>query len=90
MDIVDVADAKMLHRPDRADHIDSLEEHLNIAARLSRAMWELAASPDLSTEDDRSREALQELAGMVADHASAARYAFYKENADSGKAEART
>jgi hypothetical protein len=87
MDIVDVGDAKMLHRPDRADHIDSLEEHLNIAARLARALWELAASPDLSTEDDRSREALQELAGMVSDHASAARYAFYKENAGSAKAE---
>ena len=88
MDIVDVGDAKMLHRPDRADHIDSLEEHLNIAARLARALWELAASPDLSTEDDRSREALQELAAMVADHASAARYAFYKKNAGSRNEEA--
>ncbi len=88
MDIVDVGDAKMLHHPGRADHMDSLEEHLNIAARLARALWELAASPDLSTEDDRSREALQELAGMVADHASAARYAFYKKNAGSGDKEA--
>jgi hypothetical protein len=88
MDTYDVDDARMLHRPCRADHLENLEEHLNIAARLSRALWELAASPDLSTEDERSREALQELAAMVADHASAARYVFYKENAASTKAEA--
>lgn len=55
MDTYDVDDARMLHRPDRADHLESLEEHLNIAARLSRALWELAASPDLSTERTSDR-----------------------------------
>jgi len=87
MDIVDVDDAKMLHHPSRADHHESLEEHLNTTARLSRALWELMASPDLDTQDERSRDALKELASVVADHASAARYVFYTKSAAPAKAE---
>jgi hypothetical protein len=85
MDIIDTDAAKMLHHPSRADYHESLEEHLNIAARLSRALWELAGSPDLDTQDERSLDALKELASMVADHASAARYVFYKKSAASTK-----
>jgi hypothetical protein len=88
MDTYDVDDARMLHRPCRADHLESLEEHLNAAARLSRAVWALAISPDFSTRERRDAEALTELASAAADHASAARYIFYKENADSRKEEA--
>jgi hypothetical protein len=80
MDTYDVDDARMLHRPDRANHLESLEEHLNTAARLSRAVWALAFSPDFSTGERRDAEALTELASAAADHASAARYVFYKEN----------
>ncbi len=82
MDIVDVNSAKMLHLPSRADHHESLEEHLNVAARLSRALWELMISHDLDTEDERTLDALKELASTVADHASAARYVFYKKSAE--------
>ena len=88
MDIVDVNSAKMLHHPSRADHHESLEEHLNIAARLSRALWELMISHDLDTEDERTLDALKELASTVADHSSAARYVFYKKSAASMKEEA--
>ncbi len=84
----DAVNAEMLHVPARANHHEKLEEHLNIAARLSRAAWELIASNDFDAEDERSLDALKELVSMVADHASAARYVFYKESAAKMKAEA--
>ncbi|MGD9541086.1 hypothetical protein [Methylocystis sp.] len=68
--------SKELHWPARADHLEDVEDHLGVAARLSRALW-LALAGDIS-EDERDIDALRELAGVVADHASAARYAFYK------------
>ena len=78
MDTYDVDDARMLHHPGRADHLESLEEHLNSAARLSRAVWALAFSSEFSTGDRRNAEALTELASAAADHASAARVSFTK------------
>jgi hypothetical protein len=76
----DVDDKTMMHSPDRADNLRSLEEHLNSAAYLTRALWLVMSSNDLSVEDKRDKDAHQELASVAADHASAARYAWYRED----------
>lgn len=68
-----------MHAPDRADHLEDVEVHLNCVARLTRALWLAISSTDLSTEDKRDKDALQELADAAADHASAARYAWHLE-----------
>ena len=66
---------ELLHWPDRAERLDTLEQHIGIAARLARAMW-LATYSTFGLEDERSVEGLRELAGAVSDHASAANYLF--------------
>lgn len=76
----DVDDKTMMHLPDRADDLRSVEEHLNSAAYLTRALWLVMSSPDFSAGDKRDKDALQELASVAADHASAARYAWYLED----------
>jgi hypothetical protein len=72
--------AKYLHSPMRADHLESLEEHLNSAASLSRALWIALSNEDCDGLEERSRVALLELAGVVADHASAAVCVFNMES----------
>ena len=37
--MTDVDDPEFLQQPARAHRLESLEEHLNAAARLSRALW---------------------------------------------------
>lgn len=69
----------LLHIPGRADNLDDVDNHLNTAARLSRALWNALGNPDLDLKDERDREALMELASMVADHTSAAELARDKE-----------
>jgi hypothetical protein len=71
-----LADPDELHHPARARSMESLEEHLTIATNLARALWNAIDGLDSGT-DERDKLALYELAGAVADHASAARYAFY-------------
>jgi hypothetical protein len=71
-----LADPDELHHPARAGSMESLEEHLTTAANLARALWNAIDGLDSGT-DERDKLALYELAGAVADHASAARYAFY-------------
>jgi hypothetical protein len=63
--------AKYLHYPARAAHLESLEEHLVMAARLSRALWELLSCSDFPMDSKRSAPAAKALADAVADHASA-------------------
>jgi hypothetical protein len=53
---------------------------LNCAAYLTRALWLVMSSTDFSAGDKRDKDALQELASVAADHASAARYAWYRED----------
>lgn len=68
--------SKDLHWPGRADQLEDMEVHLGTAARLSRALWKALIGH--IGDDQRDLEALRELANAVADHASAARYAFCK------------
>jgi len=63
-----------LHWPARADHLEDMEQHLNKAARLSRALWVALSSVETDTQDARTRSALIELASEIADHSSAAEY----------------
>ncbi|MCC3246757.1 hypothetical protein LG047_15770 [Methylocystis sp. WRRC1] len=72
--------SEMLQWPGRAACIEGLEEHLNTAARLARALWEMAHSPDLLSGDQRTQEALIEMARVISDHTSAARYAYYNDS----------
>lgn len=65
-----------LHWPGRANCIEGIEEHLNVAAGLARALW-TAIDGIGSDIDPRDKVALYELSGCVSDHASAARYAYY-------------
>jgi hypothetical protein len=74
--------AEYLQRPSRLKCLDGTEEHLTTAHNLARALWLLLSveedGPD--TSDPRDLAALQELACAVADHAGAARVAYYKES----------
>jgi len=76
---VSVANPNELHWPARAQCLESLEEHLTKAARLSRVMWNALENDDLDL-DERDRLGLYELAASISDHASAARHAFYLEH----------
>jgi hypothetical protein len=67
-----------LHDPSRIDHMGDLECHATKAARLSRALWDALCNYDASYDDERSRNALIELASDVADHTSAIEYLFYE------------
>jgi hypothetical protein len=78
--------AEMLHLPGRIEHLEDLEGHLLKASRLSRALWLALCSEDVSSEDERTRRALMQLASEVADHASAAEYVFHTQSADRVKA----
>ena len=64
--------AELLHSHDRLKCLNSLENHIATASWLARAMW-LAASTE-SHLGEIDREGLRALAGVVADHASAANY----------------
>lgn len=66
--------AKSLHDPSRT--VDGMEEHLIKARCLSRALWELLRLEE-SIEGGREHDALRELAGEVAHHASAAEFLFH-------------
>lgn len=68
---------KEMQSQSMADHIQDVEEHLNRAAWLTRALWLAMSSTCLTTEDKRDQDALQELANVAAEQASAARYAWY-------------
>ena len=68
---------ELLHRPDRAERLDSLENHIHTAAGLARAMW-LTLHSEMIGAEKRNVEGLQALASAVADHASAANYLFSK------------
>lgn len=65
-----------LHYPRRAEQMLDLEEHLNISANLTRALFELITSNCFPSKDARTLEAVREIADQASDHASAARYAF--------------
>jgi hypothetical protein len=71
---------ELMHAPLRADNLLSMEEHLNCAAYLTRAMWLVTTSSELNTEDKRDHDAIRELASVAAEHVSAARYLFYRKN----------
>ncbi len=79
------AHADYLHLPARADHLEGMDQHLNKAARLSRALWIALGNEELSSGDLRSRDALLELASQVADHASAAEYIHVTQDAKGKK-----
>jgi len=82
--MTDVDDPEFLQQPARAHRLESLEEHLNAAARLSRALW-CTLESDRLFSDRRDQEALAELASQVSDHASAARYAFYQKEKEGSR-----
>jgi hypothetical protein len=44
-----------LHWPARADHLEDMEQDLNKAARLSRALWIALSNDDLGAKDTRNR-----------------------------------
>ncbi|MCW2276126.1 hypothetical protein GJ654_19855 [Rhodoblastus acidophilus] len=75
--------SEFLQRPDRLKSLDRTEEHLTTVHNLARALWLLLSveSKDdrYDTDDPRDVQALAELAGAVADHAGAARVAYYLE-----------
>lgn len=71
----------LLHVPGRKDHLEDVDNHLNSAARLARALWNALSNPELDFSDERDREAMIELASIVADHTSAAEAARGKEYA---------
>jgi hypothetical protein len=60
-----------LHVSGRIADFLPIEEHLKMAARLSRALWQALDNDHLSIEE-RTRLGLECLASEVADHASAA------------------
>lgn len=64
---------RLLHLPGRAQNLLSLEDHICTAARLSHALW-MALGNDGLDFADREILAVKELAGIIADHASAAEY----------------
>lgn len=70
--------AKLLHYPARVHELSSAEAHAGTAARLARALWLLVHSEYLDTDDERDVDALREIAGVIADHASAAVYVIGK------------
>lgn len=70
----------LLQYPARKDTLLSAEEHVHTAARLSRVLWNALSNPELETWDERDREAMVELASILADHTSAAEAALYKEH----------
>jgi hypothetical protein len=78
--MLDVDDAEMMHEPGRVDHLELMEQHINNVAYFTRALWVLAQSDELDTQDKRNRDALVAVASAAADHASAARYLFYRKN----------
>ena len=84
---VDEKLAQSLHLSGRIDHLEDLEQHLLKAASLARALWLAVANEELSSDDERTRRALMELASEVADHASAAEYVFHTKGAAGAKAE---
>jgi hypothetical protein len=63
-------DPTYLHDPSRCDRLRPLREHLDIAAGVSRALW--AALREGPVGDPRDVAATITLAGLVADHVSAA------------------
>ncbi|MBB4201140.1 hypothetical protein CCR94_10625 [Rhodoblastus sphagnicola] len=73
------AAAEWLQRPDRLKYLETTEEHLTIAHNLARALWLLLDGEAYADEDPRDVQALAELASAVADHAGAARVAYYME-----------
>jgi hypothetical protein len=76
----------LLHFPGRKDNLGDIYDHLNAAARLSRALWTALNNSDLDLADERDREAMIELASIVADRTSAAEAAFYKKELDESDA----
>ena len=60
-----------LHDPTREHALQSLEAHLNAAANLTRAVWALIEGGS-NFDDQRTLNALRQLADSAADHASAA------------------
>lgn len=72
---------ELLHRPGRAEHMETLEQHLNEAAELAHAVW-IAAGSEGAFACKRDRDAFQRLASVLADHATAALVRFYQEDAD--------
>jgi hypothetical protein len=67
----------LLHYPAREGNLGGIEHHLNMTARLARALWNALSLED-GLEDDRDRLALAELASVVSDHASAAEFEFHR------------
>jgi hypothetical protein len=68
--------SELLHFPARAHNLSDVDDHLDKAARLSRALWNALSNPDIDTSDRRDREALAALATIIADHTSAAEFAY--------------
>ena len=73
--------SEYLQRPDRLKHLISTEMHLCTAHNLARALWLLLSADEVKYESDDPHDvaALAELACVVADHAGAARVAYYKD-----------
>ena len=63
-----------LHNPSREKNILTVEEHLDCCVNVSRSLWLIFAGCQLDLQDRRNIEALSELADLIADHASAARF----------------
>jgi len=66
----------LLHNPTRENNLLTIEEHLEVCANISRSLWLILSGCQLDLHDRRNIEALLELADLVADHASAARFRF--------------
>jgi len=58
-------------RHDPSEPLKSLDEHMIIACRLSRAMWLALDGKHDHDLDERDRQALYELASEIAHHSSA-------------------
>jgi hypothetical protein len=65
-----------LHYPDRINNLSSLEDHLSLAASMSRGLWLILMDSEAYLGDTRNHGAILSIVDNIADHASAARYLY--------------
>lgn len=65
-----------LHYPNRINNLSSFEEHLTLAASMSRGLWLILVDSEVYLGDTRNHDAILSIVDNIADHTSAARYLY--------------
>lgn len=65
-----------LHYPDRINNLSSLEDHLALAASMSRGLWLILMDSEAYFGDTRNHDAILSIVDNIADHTSAAKYLY--------------